>query len=192
MRPALDPASIKEAYFQRISRAHPDRQGLDGPEGQADEAAAKLNAAFKTLSEPSSRLRHLLDLLGIPLQKNPPANLTDLYFELAGILRETDLALVSVPKNTSPLLKVRLFSKVQETQDRLDSMNQRIVEIQTLALQSLQDLDAQWPPDFPPSTTPMQLQQLQEVYTTLSYTSKWLAQIAERKSAALQLLLASD
>lgn len=85
-RLSVDPELLRAAYFERIRQQHPDRRG-DGAAASsgAQEHAAVLNQAYRTLRDPVSRARHWLELHGEPLRGDDvrvPMALASLHFSI--------------------------------------------------------------------------------------------------------------
>ena len=65
--PTLDEASLKKTFYANSKRFHPDFHTLDG-EAAREEALEKStlnNQAYKVLSDPERRLKHLLEIRGV-------------------------------------------------------------------------------------------------------------------------------
>jgi len=85
---ALDPKHL-ETDFYRLSRAsHPDHSGTDP---DTLEKSAQLNGAYRTLRDPWSRARYLLDILRIPLSSKIPACLGPIYIEIQESMDQSEL-----------------------------------------------------------------------------------------------------
>lgn len=65
---------VEAAYLTQAQTWHPDRVGPDdvGAKRRAMEASATINAAYRTLRDPVSRLEYLVKLGGIDLNSSDP------------------------------------------------------------------------------------------------------------------------
>lgn len=193
--PWLDAGSLKAKFLAVSSAVHPDRVATASEaEKQATHArAAQLNAAYQCLSDPKSRLQHLLELelrtkpSGI---ERPPADLMELFMQIGQICREVDAFLDERARITSPLLKARMFARGLEWTERLNQF-QKTLHARTAALdESLRAMNTPWRQaaaiEEKTRTASLPLEALQETYRTISYLKRWTEQIQER---AVQLSL---
>lgn len=191
-RPWLDPDSLKGRFLALSAELHPDR--VHGA-GEPEKAAAarrylELNSAFNCLREPKDRLRHLLEL---ELGRKPkelqeiPADLADLFVEVAQLCRQANAFLVERAGVSSPLLRVGLFERGQQWADRLAAMQRRLGARQELLVRELQKLDAAWQETQGNAfaRAPL-LRGLEDIHRLLSFYARWNSQIQE---AILQLAL---
>lgn len=185
-RPWLDADRLKQKFLSLSSESHPDRVHA----ASADEKAAaqrrfvELNAAYQCLSEPKSRLRHLLEL---ELQKKPdeiqqiPEDLMDQFMEFGQLTRKTNAFLKQKAAVTSPLLKLQLFEQNEQFTDELLQFQQRIRERRDQLLAELEQIDAVWiAPESGPTQRAQLLSRLEQLYRLLSYFSRWITQVQDR------------
>ena len=85
--PWLDPNQLVEEFRRRVKLEHPDA-GVGSPDSGNN--FAELNTAYRVLTEPSSRLAHLLELSGekVGSISQPPVELSDLFFSTASAIDE--------------------------------------------------------------------------------------------------------
>ena len=174
----LDSEALKAKFLSLSASVHPDR--VHG-QSEADRKAAQdrytqLNAAYQCLRDTKSRLHHLLELeRGGKLhdvQEIPPETM-DLFFQVGKLCREADEFLADKRRITSPLLKVQVFERTQEWQNRLTQLaNDFRARIGALE-------------DELRSSEPS-LARLEAIYRLVSYYGRWSAQLQER---AVQLTL---
>jgi DnaJ-domain-containing protein 1 len=193
--PWLDAAALKEKFLALSSAAHPDRVAIasETEKQAAHDRSAQLNAAYQCLSDPKSRLQHLLELeLGAKPAgiERPPADLMDLFMRAGQLCREVDAFLDERARTTSPLLKARLFARGLEWTERIHQF-QKALHVKAAALdEQLRTMNAAWQKapavghDARAASLP--LEPLQETYRTISYLKRWTEQIQER---AVQLSL---
>lgn len=76
----LDPDALKQKFHGRARTEHPDAGGSSFQE---------LNAAYRVLADPKSRLAHLLELNGAKPKAiaQPPPDLVDMFFATAKALK---------------------------------------------------------------------------------------------------------
>jgi hypothetical protein len=101
-----------------------------------------------------------------------------------------DRFLAERAKITSPLLKVPLFERSQEWTDQLQAAQKQISQRQEEIMAVLKEMNAAWA--SAPAVGSRQraeslpLPRLEEVYRSMSYLTRWRAQLQER---VLQLAL---
>jgi len=83
----LDPDSLQEEFHRRAKSEHPDTSAAE----RGSSNFVELNAAYRALSNPTSRLAHILELAGTPVPtiSEPPGELSDLFFETAAAMKQT-------------------------------------------------------------------------------------------------------
>lgn len=173
--PSLDPEELRDEFHRRSASLHPDAGG-DG------EKFAQLNAAYRILSEPAARLRHLLELeapeLLVQAPRIPPA-LADRFMRVAAARQGCAAFLAKHRAATSPLARALLTGEhavqLRVLKTAFDDLN----TAQTEALARLEILDADWRD---------RLLELATLQAELSYLEKWAAQLRESQ---LELALTS-
>lgn len=134
-RPWLDPTEVRTAFQRRARDLHPDAET-----GDAD-AFVRLNAAYRDLVQPATRLRHLLGDAAVP--ELPPD--VSLGFAVGALLREADALLEKRGEASSPLSRALLAGKIAAVRRRLEELagqvNTRVAE----AEERLRSLDLAWP-----------------------------------------------
>ena len=191
-RPWIDPELLKAKFLVLSAEFHPDRVPTSSAPERAAAARhyAELNSAFNCLREPKDRLRHLLEL---ELGRKPkdlqeiPADLADLFIEIARLCQQANAFLAEKAKVTSPLLRVQLFERGQEWVERLGAMQRRIGERREKLARELQLLDAEWSQKAGNASAgaPL-LSKLEAIHRLFSFYARWSSQIHE---ALVQLAL---
>jgi DnaJ-domain-containing protein 1 len=191
-RPWIAPELLKAKFLVLSAQFHPDRVPNSSEQERAAAARhyAELNAAVNCLREPKDRLRHLLEL---ELGRKPkdlqeiPADLADLFIEIAQLCQQANAFLAEKAKVTSPLLRVQLFERGQEWVERLGSMQRRIGERREKLVRELQLLDAEWSQKAGNASAgaPL-LSKLEAIHRLFSFYARWSSQIHE---ALVQLAL---
>lgn len=188
-RPAIDLEALKAKFLARSAESHPDRShGAGETERQAvTDRYAALNSAYNTLREPKERLGHLLELergrkpSGI---ESVPAEWMDGFMEVGQLCRSVDAFLADNAKVTSPLIKVQRFQQAMEWTDKLNALASSLTAKLEAATSELESLNASWETapavgqDSRAKTLP--LDQLERIFRTVSFVSRWLAQLRER------------
>ena len=179
-RPWLDAESLKTKFFALSSEVHPDRvhNASESDKLEATRRYSELNAAYQSLREPRSRIRHLLELeLGAKPSDltNVPDDLMDLFFAVGKAFREVDAFLAEKAKATSPLIQVQLFERGMNHVEQLNELSRKISPRRETLLEDLKSLDAVWR-----SGDSAQTDRLLNIWRLLSFYERWLAQIQER------------
>src|SRR5262245_13625825 len=119
-RLALDRADLERRFHGLNRRLHPDYFRLRSPEEQAIslEASAAVNAAYRILRDPVSRVEYLLELEGMALgtagQARPPADLFEEILEL----QEARMELQTADADEALALRARLAAAQSELEAR--------------------------------------------------------------------------
>jgi molecular chaperone HscB len=119
-RLGLDRADLEQRFHGLNRRLHPDYFRLRSPEEQAIslEASAAVNAAYRALRDPVSRVEYLLEREGLGLgtagQVKPPADLFEEILEL----QEARMELETAVPEAAPALRARLEQARAELESR--------------------------------------------------------------------------
>lgn len=168
-RPWLDPEKLKEKYHELAREAHPDR----APDLAAGDFAA-LNEAYRVLAEPKLRLRHLLELEGIPVDSNRiPNDLAELFIGAGTLIQEID-RLLARPTETAlnrAVVQSQGREKLRETAELL----LKLQEVDKSANSNLTRINQGW------SSAREYAPALCDLATRFAYLQRWTAQLEERK-----------
>ena len=184
-RPWLEPEALKSKFLAIAAEAHPDKlHGTDDSQKPgANRRYAELNAAYQCLTEPKSRLLHLLQLeLGAKpaeVQQIPPA-LADLFAEVAKTCRNADTFLAEKNRTTSPLLRAQMFERGQGWVEQLLELQTKLTGLCNKLLEELKSIDAAWVANSNSSDRAASLNRLEELYRLFGYFNRWSGQIQER------------
>ena len=188
-RPAIDLETLKAKFLARSGELHPDRSHNKGEAEQksANDRYATLNSAYNTLRDPKERLGHLLEL---ELGRKPsgiesvPAEWMDGFMEVGQLCRAVDAFLVDQAKVTSPLIKVQRFQQAMEWTDKLNTVVGSLASRLDATIAELKSLNAAWEsaPVIGGSSRAdaLPLTQLENIFRTVSFVSRWIAQLRER------------
>lgn len=170
-RPWLDPESLKEKFHKLSAAHHPDVAKDAGVDFSA------INAAYNTLLDPKTRIRHLLDLeFPAALSRNLqiPPGITSLFETIAGERRSVATFQEKRASLQSPLEIALLAPEKLELLARLECSQNMLAQKQEEIFVQLKSIDASWEQDKAGS-----VDVLLEIYQGLSYVGKWLAQTQE-------------
>ncbi len=192
-RPWIDPEQLQRKFLAISNEVHPDKVHGGSPEEKQDaqQRYTDLNSAYQTLRQPKERLAHLIELQtgNKPAAiQNAPNGLMDLFLEIGTVCREVDQFTEHRRQTTSPLVHVSFFARGQELADKVGILQEHVRKQHKAAELALLDLDGEWQKKAGDQATAVSwpLTELEEVYRTFSYLSRWSAQLQERQ---LQLAL---
>jgi hypothetical protein len=159
----LDPERLRQKYFA-LSRA-----------AAAD---AKLNEAFRVLSDPKLRLHHLLTLEGADLVagRPVPTAMTELFWNTGTLLREAEQWLLGIAKATSNLSRALLSSERTELEGKLKKLEGQLNALYETELAQLRQTDAR-----SNLASPNELAKLVELYDSISYLTRLREQTTEKR-----------
>ncbi len=184
-RPWLEPEALKSKFLALAAEAHPDKQSRasEAEKLGANRRYAELNAAYKCLAGPKSRLLHLLELeLGAKPKdiQQIPSMLADLFAEVAATCRDTDDFLTEKNRVASPLLQVQLFERAQEWIERLRTLQAKLAGLHSKLVAELKSLDVSWTAESQSRERMALLNRLEELYRLFGYFNRWSSQVQER------------
>ena len=192
-RPWLDTGLLKQKFLTLSAAVHPDKiQSASDAEKQAAAGAfAALNSAHANLAEPKTRLQHLLELELVTKPQDIqqiPAQLADLFAEVANTCRQTDGFLAERARATSPLVQVQYFARGEVWEKQLNTLRDQLSALHGQLLERLQLLDQRWQAAAP-GARPTQYPALEELFRLFSYLNRWNTQIQERLTQIAQFPL---
>lgn len=181
-RPWLDIERLKGNFIEFSVANHPDKYPNATPEERQklSENFSLYQTAYNTLTDTSSRLEHLIQILtGKPvsdIQRIPPGTM-DVFMQVGQTC--ADVAKFIQKKESSqeqsPILKAKLFAETLDWTDKLTHLQQTIIQKQTALDEELKQIsnNIDSGADFP-------IQRLEEIYRTTGYIKRWLQQIQEK------------
>lgn len=170
-RPWLDPDSLKEKFHKLGATHHPDV----AQEGGGDFTA--ITTAYKTLLDPKTRIRHLLELEfpdALSRSLEIPPGITGLFEAIARHRSAIPGFLSKRAAAQSPLETALLTPEKLELIASTEHLQNILLAEQEEFYARLKTLDGAWRKNSAASADP-----LLEIYQSLSYTGKWLAQVQE-------------
>jgi DnaJ-domain-containing protein 1 len=175
-RPMIDVALLSDLYANKSKTAHPDRA--------ADGDFATLNQAFRTLSDPVSRVWHLLAISGgEPQSMAASAEVNGWFGQIASGLQRFDQLLQPLFQETSSLLRAVKIREVQPAVSELENLSGELTRQREGRLQAIAQIDARWSENLA-----VDRDSLAQIACDLRFIEKWLAQIAERLLRFQELL----
>lgn len=169
-RPLWDAEVLKERFHQLTAGQHPDVTG----EGEG--SFADLTVAYRTLSEPRTLLRHLLELEAPEISfrgVTAPAGVDAFFLEAGQLRQEYDGYQKRWRAAGSALARALLMPEQYELQDKLEDLLTRLNSEQARWLDKLPELDGRWMAGERP------VSELAEVAQALGYLDKWTGQLRE-------------
>ena len=165
--PWLDADELKERFHRLSAQRHPDAKGGSGA------AFEQLNAAWQILREPAACLRHYLELehpgaLGTNAQ--PPAELADLFMDIAAFRQDAQRFATRKAAATSPLTRALLEPERIALKDRGGSLSTGIRERLEAVCMRL-------------GKENLTREELTLIQVSLTYLGKWTPQVSESQLA---------
>ncbi len=160
-RPILDEADLKERYLRASAAAHPD-----AGEGDASRFA-ELQEAYRTLSDPSARLRLLAGGDALAGRLGSP----EIFMLVGGTMQAANAALQSRFSATTALTRAVSTAECRVAATKVTQALEAIADSRARLDARLQDLDARWP-----AVEPAELAGLASDY---AFIGKWEAQLSE-------------
>jgi curved DNA-binding protein CbpA len=186
-RPWIEAKALKEKFLAMSAQVHPDRVHEAGDEQKriAHEQFTQLNAAYGCLSEPRSRLQHLVELeTGVkPSQvKEIAPGLMEMFQAVANICKQADMVIREKEGTSSPLLKARLFDRAERMRQELMELGRQVDTGRDALAAELKEVDRGWlePMSQEAVSRKSMLRQLDDIYRRYSYLNRWAEQIRER------------
>lgn len=120
----LEVSDLRESFRERGKLAHPDAGG-------GMEAFLRLQQSLALLSEPSSRLRHWLELNGVEgdIRGAISLSLVDFFDEISRRLAKADALIRERKAASSHLAKALLEGRVHACREELEDLQGRISEM---------------------------------------------------------------
>jgi len=133
--PLLEPEEVRERFRKLAPAAHPDHAGGDAP------GFAELQEAAAQLTDPARRIRHFLELNGAlpPRTDHVPPELQELFFEIAGVLREADEALAA--QTGSSVARALALPRILGVREVCEGLRARIAEARVQAARVLREAE---------------------------------------------------
>ncbi len=178
--PWLDPAALKEAYHRQTLQSHPDTAMPDRAHDFAE-----LNEAYQVLQDPKRRLHHLLSLEnGAPPSANQAISqeLQELFLLIGALTQRATALQEKIRTASNALSRSLLKSQIVEVQKKVDSLREKIRNLNDTAIEQLREINSAWQHD-----REGQFAALSDLYSTFAYVGRWSAQLDELAFQLAQL-----
>ena len=167
-RPAITEEVLKRAYFRKSEL-------LQSDSAEAGELSA-VNAAFRTIANPATRIQHLLKLeFGDPGGGQIGADLGELFGLIVKVLQNADQELASLSAQSSPILRALAYRKLDGLRQQLEQVERELLQRESGLLAELARLDQSWLENTAHARRP-----LAQIALDLTFVQKWLSQVRER------------
>ena len=165
-RPLIDEPALKETYLRLAADLHPDASGGD------DEEFHLVQEAYKTLRDPVTRLRHLLELV-FPTFKRDGGHVphAELFLRAGNAVQAARTVWQRFESNSSALAKALLSPEIAEALRQIRAASGLVQHADDELARQLEELDSRWP-DVSPD-------ELSALATAYRYVSRWKAQLSE-------------
>jgi hypothetical protein len=168
-RPAIAEDSLKKAYFRKTETLRLDHAESD--------TLSSLNMAFRIITNPATRIQHLLKLeFGDARGGEIGSELGELFGSVAEALQKVDLEFGSLSAESSALFRALAFHRMDEARERLNQTENALSHQERELLSELAQLDRIWP------ESPARCREaLAQMALSLTFVQKWLSEVRERK-----------
>ena len=170
-RPWLDADALKDKFHTLSSKHHPDV----ATGGDADFPG--LNAAYRTLQDPKTRLRHLLELEfpGVIARKlEIPPDIARLFETMARESHSVGEFLEKKALAGTPIEAALMASERIELLSVLEKLLALLIQKRDGIFMQLKFIDAVWEEDRDTSAGT-----LVDIYQSISYINRWIDQLRE-------------
>jgi hypothetical protein len=168
-RPAITEETVKGAYFRKSETLHSDP-------ARSGELIA-VNAAFRTIANPATRIQHLLVLeFGDAGGGQIAPDLGELFGTIVEVLQMADQELGSLSARSSPILRALAYQRLDGLREKLVQVEKELSQRESGLLAEVARLDQDWFESTVQSRHP-----LAQIALSLTFVQKWLSQVRERK-----------
>jgi len=159
--PRIDLGLLDDHYKASAAVAHPDQGG-------SKEAFDLLNLAYKTLRNPSLRIRHLLEIHSIEYDKRGSVSndLMNFFMSTGELIQKADAFIKKKQQTTSVLGKALLEAESVEMQEDISVQIDKLEGVQVETLEALPEI--------------VEGQFYEIAARDLAFLEKWQAQLKER------------
>lgn len=183
--PWIENTEVSKKHLELSKLWHPDKFHT-ADQKQKNEAEARyseINQAQQIISNPSSRIRHLLTLES----SSPPSvvdqlpnAVMDLFMEVEKILRQFESCIKEKETLSNPLLKMNVVQRAMDLAEPTQVVMEKLRGYQDQLLNELKSLSSNWSEPTPRS----HLASLEEIYRSLTHIDKWIQKINEKQFQA--------
>lgn len=142
---------------------------------------ASVNEAYRVLSNPKLRLRHLLEIEGTNTgaaasSHQIPEDIGDLFMKAAALVRDIDTNRQKRQQSTSALGKSMLQAGVATLQSRIEEMVKNLETCYQATLDDLRRIDKAWMTDSSSAAGPLRI-----LADRFAFLDRWLSELRERQ-----------
>jgi curved DNA-binding protein CbpA len=165
-RPLIDESKLKETYLKLAADRHPDASRGD------EEEFHRIQEAYKTLRDPATRLRHLLELTFPTFRGNggdvPHA---EIFMRAGRAVQAARAVWQRLEHTSSAVAKALLSPEIAEALRQIRAASGFVQQADDDLAKQLQDLDSRWPNISP--------QELSALASAFRFVSRWKSQLSE-------------
>jgi hypothetical protein len=168
-RPAINDEFLKNAYFRKTESLRSNQAATD--------ALSSLNLAFRIISNPATRIQHLLKLeFGDARGGLIEPDLGELFGTTVEVLQNADREFGSLSSDASALVRALAFQRMDGMRESLNRAENELSKRECALLSELTQLDQIW------LESPAQCRvSLGQIALSLTFIQKWLNEVRERK-----------
>ncbi len=165
-RPLVDEAALKETYLKLAADRHPDTSGGDQAEFHL------VQEAYKTLRDPTRRLRHLLEL-AFPAYSKDGGHIphAELFLRAGNAVQDARGIWQRFENTSSALARALLSPEIAKALQQIREASGFVQDAEGELATQLEALDARWP-DISPD-------ELSALATAFRFVSRWKSQLSE-------------
>jgi curved DNA-binding protein CbpA len=165
-RPLIDEQALKQRYLRLAAERHPDAPGGNHEEFQL------VQEAYKTLRDPTPRLRHLLELDFPAFRKDGgPVPHAELFLRAGNAVQAARTVWQRFEKTSSALDRALLSPEIAEALRQIREASGLVQEAEDELTRQLEELDTRWP-DISPD-------EISALATAFRFVSRWRSQLSE-------------
>jgi curved DNA-binding protein CbpA len=165
-RPLIDEPALKETYLRLAAERHPDASGGE------DEEFHLLQEAYKTLRDPATRLRHLLELT-FPNYRKEGGHVphAELFLRAGNAVQAARTVRQRFENASSALARALLSPEIAEALRQIRGASRLVQTADDELAGQLEDMDRRWP-DVPPD-------ELSALATAFRFIARWKSELSE-------------
>jgi curved DNA-binding protein CbpA len=165
-RPLIDEPALKETYLRLAAERHPDASGGE------DEEFHLLQEAYKTLRDPATRLRHLLELT-FPSYRKEGGHVphAELFLRAGNAVQAARTVRQRFENASSALARALLSPEIAEALRQIRGASRLVQTADDELAGQLEDMDRRWP-DVSPD-------ELSALATAFRFIARWKSELSE-------------
>jgi hypothetical protein len=168
-RPFIADEFLKKAYLLKTESSRADGSDVD--------TLSSLNMAFRILSNPATRVQHLLTVeFGDGRGGQLGSDVGELFGTVVEALQTVDGEIGSLSAQSSALLRAMAFQRIDAVRGKLDDAEAELSSREQSLLADIRSIDEGWSENRAQCKAP-----LAQVALSLTFVQKWLSEVRERK-----------